>query len=778
VRNIVCWKYINLIHYGDFLLTVELNDLFLGADRGSIEASPDLPLEKKLKEVRDNNMHIQGERPEDLHALSHKSAATTSGQSSYLNDSYETRIRILEREKRRNVQDDEDFQDQPIVLHPDMIDEDTEEELDYEVSGFSQSKQVGGESHEDRLPFDSMSDDCNNDNDNALDVVTDPWAAVASLVDPGNAAEQVDDFRTQKRSTRRKSKDSLVQRFHKSRLNSSRNRRSSTGSKSSNKSSWSASSQSSSSVTRKRGRPPKLKPPVLFCYRCSLPFNSFAEWREHAVYKHIAAKDPYPIVEMNYIDPSRLRSGITLVGPLRLRYSHAEDKVASEGNIASDEDVDVPMSTLQVEKPDSSDIFSDQVLLQQSLPDLSKCSPNNSNFSSANTEIVTDSFSRTANSPNTDESEHPKEQLKLRFSMNKKAGTYVVRQSSVESKSPLSETANDYDSNSSPPLLSPEAPEISDSTHMSTSDPMFNNNVVIKNSNICGMPELEVHENVPHREPCATEVSNSTSLLEARLTNTNRSPNASKSSISVIIRRNSNVDKSINNNQTEDQWQIDRVVHDDKTTNNHSVLSEEVEDCLDEILNIASQEHLQETNTKNGDQDIEKHVVDCVEDIIELTKCIQQAAADAQIQKDVSELVEDVIRQTKEAEQKADQIILEDVIECVGDVVQKTVSIEAELDDLLGDDYEAMLEKATELSRRGSPFHSSCATAFPATKDVPEKPQQAQKVRTLYVYCTLVLNTSLDSYFPLRFSIRGGLHKTFKPKLLRRNSSIRICKIC
>lgn len=43
-----------------------------------------------------------------------------------------------------------------------------------------------------------------------------------------------------------------------------------------------------------------------FCYRCQTKFSTYMSWKRHAVFEHIFKKDPYPIVEMNYIDPSTL----------------------------------------------------------------------------------------------------------------------------------------------------------------------------------------------------------------------------------------------------------------------------------------------------------------------------------------------------------------------------------------------------------------------------------------------------------------------------------------
>ena len=43
-----------------------------------------------------------------------------------------------------------------------------------------------------------------------------------------------------------------------------------------------------------------------WCKICSLEFHSYDIWREHAVFKHIFTKNPYPIVEMNYVDAQSL----------------------------------------------------------------------------------------------------------------------------------------------------------------------------------------------------------------------------------------------------------------------------------------------------------------------------------------------------------------------------------------------------------------------------------------------------------------------------------------
>ena len=43
-----------------------------------------------------------------------------------------------------------------------------------------------------------------------------------------------------------------------------------------------------------------------WCKICSLDFHSYDNWREHAVFKHIFTKNPYPIVEMNYVDVQSL----------------------------------------------------------------------------------------------------------------------------------------------------------------------------------------------------------------------------------------------------------------------------------------------------------------------------------------------------------------------------------------------------------------------------------------------------------------------------------------
>lgn len=43
-----------------------------------------------------------------------------------------------------------------------------------------------------------------------------------------------------------------------------------------------------------------------YCYRCYIKFPKYSHWKKHAIYEHILAKNPYPIVEMNYISPASL----------------------------------------------------------------------------------------------------------------------------------------------------------------------------------------------------------------------------------------------------------------------------------------------------------------------------------------------------------------------------------------------------------------------------------------------------------------------------------------
>ncbi|OXA63945.1 hypothetical protein Fcan01_02943 [Folsomia candida] len=61
---------------------------------------------------------------------------------------------------------------------------------------------------------------------------------------------------------------------------------------------------------------------IPYCYRCFLKFAKYSHWKKHAIYEHILAKNPYPIVEMNYIDPASL--GIEVVNPNVIE-DHEED---------------------------------------------------------------------------------------------------------------------------------------------------------------------------------------------------------------------------------------------------------------------------------------------------------------------------------------------------------------------------------------------------------------------------------------------------------------------
>ncbi|CAG7629714.1 unnamed protein product [Allacma fusca] len=60
-------------------------------------------------------------------------------------------------------------------------------------------------------------------------------------------------------------------------------------------------SPSSNSV----GKPPRPKKrkeePKVRCRICDIDFENYDDWRQHAVYQHIFTKNPYPIVEMNYV---------------------------------------------------------------------------------------------------------------------------------------------------------------------------------------------------------------------------------------------------------------------------------------------------------------------------------------------------------------------------------------------------------------------------------------------------------------------------------------------
>jgi hypothetical protein len=568
---------------------------------------------------------------------------------------------------------------EPIVLHPDMVgadeedDEDEEEEVDYESSRIATNiKNLQQQQDPQQRSQSGRSDSC--DDPANWGIVEDPWAATATaLIHPNpttttttktttleaKVIAKVSNSSSTSSSSRKRQKETIdnpAQRYIKERLGDGRSRRSSTGSRSSTKSSVSGSglsvastrSTASTAITKRgRGRPPKQpkQPQNLFCYRCDIPFLSYNSWRKHAVYEHIMSKNPYPIVEMNYIDPSTLRQGITLVKcteelfakePLlphnKISSSASPTPIPVQTNAnANNNNNNRPVIPPEAKKPQSSSTSVSASLSRRS----SSTSANNEDLESNNNN---NSLSRR----NSDEGESPKEQLKLRFCKNKKEGTYEVRKSSVDE-----------------PMMMPTSP---------TRSPNNNNN-----TNCNDKEDIEAgNDNTGNSSDYATS-------------------NSNINSVNTPENYASNLEETTNENE---------LLNNTLSTESSVIINfpSTVETSCSSILETrlkSTESVITSAKVSTNNKNLRRISVD----VGQLVASVIETCA-TNLEKEAYLLGE----QQKEETLRKDKEIRKDVAECVGDVLQKTVvSIETELSVLEDDaEYELALEMALERSRTNS----------------------------------------------------------------------------